>query len=351
MHGVTPQTLISNLQQGLHLAANTADSVSEVLEGVKNLIGRHVAGGVQPGAAVTVLLQHGQARQRLDAAQVDRTALKDDEAPGWFSRPLPWGSYGMLCRASITAPDLGVALKRWCRHHRLLTTDVLLVLSIDSDQARVRIVEQRDLGPLREFCLLSLLRYLLGYACWVVDSRLPLRGASFPGAAPAHAGVYALLFAGPVDFGAQHAEIRFDARYLRLALRRDETALRAMLQRALPLTVLQYRRDRLLFERVRQLLRSATGMGASAERLAALLSVSVRTFHRHLREEGASLQALKDEARRDRAQTLLVRGDRPVKQVAAAAGFRNEKAFARAFRAWTGETPSAFRSRSRVPSG
>ena len=28
----------------------------------------------------------------------------DDEALGWFSRKLPWGTYGMLCRASLTAP-------------------------------------------------------------------------------------------------------------------------------------------------------------------------------------------------------------------------------------------------------
>ena len=41
-------------------------------------------------------------------------------------------------------------------------------------------------------------------------------------------------------------EIRFDARYLALPLVRDEAALRQMLQRALPLTVRQYRRDRLL---------------------------------------------------------------------------------------------------------
>ena len=48
----------------------------------------------------------------------------DDEALGWFSRKLPWGSYGMLCRASLGAPTLGVAIKRWCRHHRLLTNDI-----------------------------------------------------------------------------------------------------------------------------------------------------------------------------------------------------------------------------------
>ena len=36
----------------------------------------------------------------------------DDEALGWFSRRLPWGSYVMLLRASLTSPNLGVALRR-----------------------------------------------------------------------------------------------------------------------------------------------------------------------------------------------------------------------------------------------
>ena len=54
----------------------------------------------------------------------------DDEALGWFSRRLPWGSYGLLCRASLGSPDLGVALKRWCRHHRLLTDDIGLALAL-----------------------------------------------------------------------------------------------------------------------------------------------------------------------------------------------------------------------------
>jgi hypothetical protein len=60
--------------------------------------------------------------------------------------------------------------------------------------------------------------------------------------------------------------------------------------------------------------------------------VSPRTLHRQLKEEGATLQGLKDEVRRTRAVELLHRTQRPIKQVAEAAGFENEKSFIRAFR-------------------
>ncbi|HRH90148.1 MAG TPA: AraC family transcriptional regulator, partial [Rubrivivax sp.] len=196
----------------------------------------------------------GRPEARVTAAQFETlcsVAMQqlDDEALGWFSRRLPWGSYGLLCRASLGAPNLGVALKRWCRHHRLLTDDIVLELTADASGATVSIGEQRDLGELREFCLLTSLRYLHGYACWAVDSRIALREVRFPFAAPAHAAVYPLLFPGATRFGAAPAGFSFDAHYLELPLRRDECALRTMLQHALPLTVLQYRRDRLLVQR------------------------------------------------------------------------------------------------------
>jgi AraC-like DNA-binding protein len=122
-----------------------------------------------------------------------------------------------------------------------------------------------------------------------------------------------------------------------------------MLQRALPLTVLQYRRDRLLVQRVRQALAAHPLQTHSAEALAALLAVSPRTLHRQLKDEGATLQGLKDEVRRARATELLLRTTRPVKQVAAAAGFLNEKSFIRAFRGWTGQSPAEFRQQATPP--
>ena len=200
--------------------------------------------------------------------------------------------------------------------------------------------------PMREFCLVSVLRNILGVACWLVDSRIPLQAAQFPFDAPAHQSAYAILFSGPTTFSADHAAIHFDARYLNLPLRRDEKALQQMLQHALPLTVLQYRRDRLLVQRVRQTLATHAQQTHSAEALAALLHVSPRTLHRQLKEEGATLQGLKDEVRQARAIELLNRTDRPIKQVAEAAGFQNEKSFIRAFKGWTGQSPAEFRRQS-----
>jgi AraC-like DNA-binding protein len=270
----------------------------------------------------------------------------DDEALGWFSRRLPWGSLGMLCRASLGSPHLGLALRRWFRHHRLLTEDLLIELEVTPQRiAVVTLRERRDLGAMREFCLLSYLRFVHGYACWAIDSRLSLLRVGLPFPRPPHGDVYPLLFPGPVSFDAATAHFAFDAKYLTLPQRRDDAALQAMLRRALPVTVLQYRRDRLLVQRVRRILVEDLAASPAAAEVARRAGVSLRSLHRHLAQEGASLQGLKDEARRERAVALLARGRDPVKQVARAVGFRSEKSFSRAFKAWTGRTPDELRRR------
>jgi AraC-like DNA-binding protein len=321
---------------------------------VRSIVGAYKKHGQSPAEALSLAqitpAQLKQTNGHITARQMEvlsGTAMEslDDEGLGAFTRKLPWGSYGMLARASISSPDLGVALKRWCRHHALLTHDIDLKLTVSGDTASITIGEHTDMGALREFCLVHVLRNIHGTACWLIASRIPLQGAGFPFAAPPHADAYRHMFPGPLQFGAAQAQISFDVRYLALPLRRDEKALRQMLQRALPLTVLQYRRDRLLVQQVRQALADTTARAHNAETLAAALAMSPRSLHRQLQEEGASLQQLKDEVRFDKAKDLLLRTAKPIKQVAEASGFRNEKSFTRAFHDWSGETPGNFRKR------
>jgi AraC-like DNA-binding protein len=328
---------------------------------IQAMVEAYEARGLDPSAALKKAqiapdLLHVK-KARVTALQMEwmsEAAMRelDDEALGWFRRRLPWGSYGMLARASVTAPNLGVALKRWCRHHNLLTDDVSLHLRNSEGLAHIELHEHPErhaLGRFREFCTVSLLRNALGVACWLTDSRITLSRTDLHFARPAHAGSYRVLFDGPVEFNATAtpplSRISFDAGYLSLPVRRDEAALQHMLQRALLLTVRPYRRDRLLVEKVRQVLGEHPEQARNAHEVAAHLGLSTRTLHRQLKEEGASLQQLKDSVRRERALALLLKTRKPIKQIAAEVGFANDKSFMRAFRVWTGKTAEDMRGR------
>jgi len=289
------------------------------------------------------------AEERITALQMEAlsdAAMRelDDEALGWFERRLPWGSYGMLARASISAPHLGLALARWCRHHGLIAQDLQLQLGEQAGIATLTLHESRPLGSMREFCMVSVLRNIHGFASWLINEPISLLHASFPFAEPAHADVYKVLFApGSIAFGAPVASLQFEARWLQAPLARDEAALNRMLQRALPIQVRPYQREKTLVQRVRHLLAASGEEQQTAETLSRQLHLSQRSLHRQLKEEGVSLQALKDDIRRERAIALLLRTSRPIKRVAQACGFLNDKSFIRAFRLWTGLSPSEFR--------
>ena len=120
---------------------------------VKAIVTAYLRQGKDPaqalGEAQIAPEQVNNADARITAWQMETlsgTAMQelDDEALGWFSRRLPWGSYGMLARASISAPTLHLALTRWCRHHGLIAPDIALELSVAGNVATIAIKEHSD---------------------------------------------------------------------------------------------------------------------------------------------------------------------------------------------------------------
>ena len=85
---------------------------------------------------------------------------------------------------------------------------------------------------------------------------------------------------------------------------------------------------------------------ASAEHLACLLGLGVRTLHRRLQAEGSSYRQIFEEFRRQRCLAQLSVSSSSAKRIAFSLGFANPASFHRAFRRWTGQTVSAFRGRT-----
>jgi AraC-like DNA-binding protein len=74
--------------------------------------------------------------------------------------------------------------------------------------------------------------------------------------------------------------------------------------------------------------------------------MSPRTLQRRLGEEGTTFRQVLAGTRLQLAEALLADGDLPVTAVALRLGFSETAAFSRAFRRWTGESPSARRRRA-----
>jgi len=88
--------------------------------------------------------------------------------------------------------------------------------------------------------------------------------------------------------------------------------------------------------------RSIASLEAAAERL----DMHPRALNRRLEQEGTTFAEERDRARYVMARELLDATDLPVGEVAAAVAYENHSAFVRAFRKWSGHSPTEWRDRS-----
>jgi AraC-like DNA-binding protein len=85
----------------------------------------------------------------------------------------------------------------------------------------------------------------------------------------------------------------------------------------------------------------------SIEQVAKRLGMSERTLQRRLHDEGATLQQVLDQLRRDLAAQYLDESQLGLREIAFLLGFAEQSGFQRAFVRWFGQTPRTYRMRQR----
>ena len=96
--------------------------------------------------------------------------------------------------------------------------------------------------------------------------------------------------------------------------------------------------------RVRHALRPLLLSGqASHRQVAAHLNIHPRTLGRRLEAEGVTFESVKDGVRQAVSQELLARTGLRISDVGGVLGYATPSAYVRAFRRWTGVSPSAWR--------
>jgi AraC-like DNA-binding protein len=271
----------------------------------------------------------------------------DDEFFGLDRRRMKVGSFALLCQALLPSQNLDRALKRMLRGFAVFLDDVAADLSLEAQQAVIRIDNRIESPAGRRFAEETFLVMVHGLMCWLTGKRIALLRVDFAQPRPAHAQEYTVMYSENLGFDADRTTVRFDARLLRAPIVQNATTLKQFLRTAPQSVFLKYKNRDSWTARLRRRLRRCIGESdwPVLEDVAREFHVAPTTLRRKLEAEGTSYQGIKDELRRDAAIHHLCHSPLSVADIGILVGFQEPSAFHRAFKKWSGVQPGEYRLR------
>jgi AraC-like DNA-binding protein len=226
--------------------------------------------------------------------------------------------------------------------HRLLNDQPSFRLSEHGDEAHVHCLELGGASPgmqrlASEMHVLGIVRLIRSFC-----PRGRIHEVTFSYRAPQYQSEYTRVLALVPRFGQPKTSIVFDRALMNAeSLHKDEDVHEAL--RAIAEQRISRLAQRTPFAwRVRDLLVERGPTPPDMDRIASALGFSKRSLRRRLASEGSSYKAIVTEALAIIAKRLLREKRLTIQETAYEMGFVNCSAFHRAFKRWTGNTPSAY---------
>jgi AraC-like DNA-binding protein len=260
----------------------------------------------------------------------------------------PLGVFGPLDLAAMSSATVGDALDRVVGYYEAMGTMGELRLHRDAGgdvHITNKVIAKGDLRHYIEnmFAIIVTRIQMAAMASARADVHVEL---SFAHPAPPATAEHRRIFGPHVRFAAGRDELVIGARTASMPLLTSNPELSAMLEREGKRLAL--RPDAPISVRVRSAIEQAMREGnVGLDEVARKLGVGARTVQRLLQRDGTSFADVLDEVRREVALKTLEAGDAQPSQLAYVLGFSQPSAFYRAFRRWTGLTPSEWSARRR----
>lgn len=309
------------------------------------------AAGIAPALLASPLARVTQA-QYAALLTVLRNRTRD-ELFGLCSRPVPVGSFATGCRLLLHCQTLGEALEAMQRYAHQVVPDFMPRLQREGGVVTWRISTRRGKPDAAQtYAQRMFMFFSFGLACWLVARRIPLLEVVYSASHTALRSDASRLFQAPVRQEAHWTGLRFEEDWLDLPVVQTQESLRQFLREAPGNLLLKYRDQASLTERIRRLLRRHLHEEMpSLEDVADSLAMTPQTLRRRLQREGQGFQAIKDSLRRDVAVEYLSRPDLTLIEIATRLGYSEASTFHRAFKAWTGLAPGAYREQHLAAQG
>ncbi len=250
------------------------------------------------------------------------------------------GSYDYLVRSAPTVREAAEAAARYSVLH---ADGYRVFFETWHGRALVRLVDENSWPrPVADLAMTTTYRH---HVCEGSRVASPVE-CWFPYAKPRDMRAYEEIFDGAVlKFEAPFYAFAFDGARACLRQPTADPMLHALLRDRLDAVMAEVSRTFGLRQRVRRAIEQQIRehRDASAPRVASALRMSRRTLSRRLEQDGTTFGRELDDVRRELALSYMRESQRPLAEVAFLLGFAHVESFHRAFKRWTGGTPSASR--------
>lgn len=254
------------------------------------------------------------------------------------------GAMGLVGHAMAMCKTLGDAMELGLKH--LVLTGALgyhIRLRVDGPLVCLELEHQFPDPAIQAFITEEAFASTLAYGRALTGGALAITQVDFAHAGHGIADFARQVFGVPVQFGCARNRFVIEARQLTLSV---PTHHPLGLSQALELLDAFSRQERVkddLCSAVERAAYKTLTNGISLEHIARELNMSGRTLRRRLATSGVSFETLVENVRKTRALSLLTHSDFAVERIAAETGYSDVRNFRRAFKRWTGVSPSEYR--------
>lgn len=252
---------------------------------------------------------------------------------------------GLVGRLAACAPDLGSALRDLCDHMQVRDRGAVVSLSSDGSSAAfgyalyARGSEGAEGSDQIYDTSLAIGANLLRDLCGPRASPTQVHCSH---GEPANPRPWRRAFGAAVRFDADRTELVFPAKWLARRLGGADPALHRVLEQRV--RELESRLATDPVASLRRALRTRLLSGkVSVGEVARMLAIHRRTLNRRMEALETSVHDVAEELRFEVARQLVGSTAIPLIEIAVALGYSDASGFTRAFRRWSGSTPSAWR--------
>jgi AraC-like DNA-binding protein len=290
---------------------------------------------------------------RISADQLDHVVWlakqesHDDSFPFHLVEHLHPSFLGVMGYAWLTSSTLRKAFERMSRYQKLLADEGFIHLEDTEDFLRVvldfRSYNLRDPDLREQMRLANAVKLCrMNYG----DSFKPDK-VFFMQEEPAKAASYYAFFRCELVFGAEMSELLINAETADRPLPGYNPQLEVLLEQQIVEYLAKLNKSDIAGRTKSMIFNQLPSGHVAIEEIAAKLCMSDRTLRRRLKDSGVSFKELLAETRRELGERYIQNSSLSLTEIAFMLGFSDSSSLSRAYKGWTGQSPSEYRSSQR----